>query len=525
MTLTRRDLLKMSVLGGAALALPLERTVSAQSASTGRIATSQLPKPFTVPFSVPPVLAPFRTDATTDYYNVSMQPLLAEVLPGLKTPMWGYNGLVPGPTVKVSQGRRTVMRHVNNLPGSHPVLQYTPWTSVHLHGSPSLPQYDGYASDITNPGQYKDYHYPNTQTARTMWYHDHGVHHTAENVLMGLAAQYQLIDPLEQSLPIPHGDYDVPLIVSDAMFNADGSLLFDNHDESGMFGDVILVNGRPWPVMKVQRRKYRFRLLNASISRSYKWSLDSGGPMVVIATDAGLMPYPQPVFSFRQGMAERYEIVIDFSKYPVGRRVVLKNTSPPNNINYTNIDKVMAFDVVGDAFDSANNTIPDALNPTNPVMALTEQDAIRTRRLDMVREHGRWTINGHTWDDVVKSNFTLTEASPNNGDVELWEIRNPSGGWFHPVHIHLIDFKILDRNGRPPMPHERGPKDVVYVGENETVRVLARFEGCGKYMIHCHNLVHEDHDMMSQFEVLDASKVGPGPLSEPGVPLPESGPL
>jgi spore coat protein A, manganese oxidase len=399
------------------------------------------------------------------------------------------------------------------------VLRYTPWTSVHLHGSASSPEFDGYASDITNPGQYKDYHYPNFQAGRTLWYHDHGLHHTAENVQMGLAAQYHLHDPLEASLPIPKGEYDVPLIVSDAMFNADGSLLFDNHSESGMYGDVILVNGRPWPAMKVKRRKYRFRLLNASISRSYSWSLDSGDPMTVIATDGGFTPYPQPVRSFRQGMAERYEIIIDFAKYPAGRRVTMLNGSPPNNINYTNTNKVMAFDVVGDDFDPSDNAIPAALNPGNPVMALTESQAVQKRRIDLVRTNGNWTINGHTWDDVVKSKFSLTEASPHNGDVELWEIRNSSGGWFHPVHIHLIDFKVLDRNGKPPMPHELGPKDVVYVGENETVRVLARFEGRGKYMIHCHNLVHEDHDMMSQFEVRDDGESDP--LGDPCKMLPE----
>jgi FtsP/CotA-like multicopper oxidase with cupredoxin domain len=340
---------------------------------------------------------------------------------------------------------------------------------------------------------------------------------------MGLAAQYHLTDPLEQSLPIPHGEFDVPLIVSDAMFATDGQLYFDNHDESGMFGDVVLVNGVPWPVMKVKRRRYRFRLLNASISRSYRWSLDSGDPVVVIATDGGLMPEPQRVKSFRQGMAERYEVVVDFSRYPVGRRVVLGNSSPKNNIDYDNTNKVMAFDVVGDDFDPADNAVPDQLNPTNPVMALTAGDAVRTRRLDLVRKNSQWTINGHTWDDVVRSRFALVEANPAEGDVEVWEIRNSSGGWFHPVHIHLVDFRVLDRNGVAPMAHELGPKDVVYVGENETVRVVMRFEGRGKYMIHCHNLVHEDHDMMSQFEVVAGESTDP--MSDPCRSLPEDGEL
>ena len=191
-SLSRRDLVKLSVLGGAAVALPLERSVSGASALTNRIASSRLPAPFTTPFAVPPLISPVRSDEATgtDFYRITMKPTLVEIVPGLSTQMWGYNGLVPGPTFRIQQGRKTVVRQINNLPPVHPVLKYVPYTSVHLHGSVSLPQYDGYASDITNPGEYKDYHYPNTQHARTLWYHDHGVHHTAENVSMGLAGQY-----------------------------------------------------------------------------------------------------------------------------------------------------------------------------------------------------------------------------------------------------------------------------------------------------------------------------------------------
>ena len=392
-----------------------------------------------MPFAIPPVLAPYKSYGLTDHYRVEMKPFMGDILPGFKTPLWGYNGMFPGPTVSVEQGRKAVMRHINNLPARHPVLKYAPWTSVHLHGSASKPQFDGYASDVTNPGQYKDYEYPNTQTARTLWYHDHGVHHTAENVLMGLAAQYHLHDPLERSLPIPHGEFDVPLIVTDAMFQPDGSLLWDNHDESGMFGDVILVNGRPWPLMQVKRRKYRFRLLNASVARSYSWSLDSGEPFTIIGTDAGLMPAPKVVKSFRQGMAERYEVVIDFSKYPVGRRVVLKNASPKNNINYTNTNKVMAFAVVGDDFDPTDNTVPDVLNPANAVMALSD-DRGRGARAGWTsyRSNGKFTINGHTWDDVVASGHSLVEGEPGRrrrrdlGDPQPVRWLVPPGA--HPPH-------------------------------------------------------------------------------------------
>jgi FtsP/CotA-like multicopper oxidase with cupredoxin domain len=319
---------------------------------------------------------------------------------------------------------------------------------------------------------------------------------------MGLVGQYHMHDDVELGLPIPHGRYDVPLIVQDQLFQSNGELLWDDHSESGFYGDVVLVNGRPWPAMPVERRKYRFRILNASVSRSYEWALDTGDAFTVIGTDAGLMPAPQQTTSFRHGMAERYEVVIDFAKYRPGQRVVLRNLMPPNNIDYDTVANVMAFDVVGDATDLSNNSVPDVLNPNPAVMGLQAADAKVTRRFAFERKQGQWTINGQTWANVIDSGYRQVVANPAAGDVEIWELQNQGGGWFHPVHIHLVDGKMLDRNGRPPMPHERGAKDVYYVGENETVRTIMRFTPqVGRYMMHCHNLVHEDHDMMVQFEV------------------------
>jgi FtsP/CotA-like multicopper oxidase with cupredoxin domain len=244
--------------------------------------------------------------------------------------------------------------------------------------------------------------------------------------------------------------------------------------------------------------------------------------MTVIGTDGGLVPTPIPVTTFRHGVAERYEVVIDFAKYPVGTRIVLRNGNIENDINFTNTNKVMAFDVVGDSFDPSGNLIPDVLDPTQPAMLVNESDSIRTRTMEFVRDDGQWTINGGTWDDVIASNFTKVLASPHTNDVEVWTLVNESGGWHHPAHIHFIDFRILSRNGRPPQPQERGAKDVVYLGEGESVRVLIKFdEGRGKYMEHCHNLVHEDHDMMGQFNIVDPNRASDDPFSAPAQTLPE----
>ncbi len=525
MKLSRRDLLKAGVFAGAATALPLQRFVSGADSLATRMPASKLPRPFSSTFRRPSVITPSISTATTDYYDITMRAAQVEILPGYQTVAYTYNGQVPGPTIRVDQGRQVVVRQANQLPAMHDRLGYEPWTSVHLHGSASLPQFDGYASDITRPGEFKDYQYPNAQPARTLWYHDHGVHHTAQNAYQGLAAMYLMSDPLERSLGLPSGEFDVPLMISDAMFHSDGQFLFSLDDESGMWGDVMLVNGVPWPTMDVKPRKYRFRVLNCSISRSLNWRLSNGAPFHVIATDGGLTAAPIQVTNIRHAGAERYEVVIDFAKYKPGTLIQLLNNSPKNNRDDTNTNRIMQFRVVSGSFPTADDNLPSVLNPNNPVMALEESQAVNRRRFRFERKNSQWTINGKTWKDVEDSGYRYTVAQPLKDSVEVWTLENSSGGWFHPVHIHLVDFKILDRNGRPPHPWERGPKDVAYVGENETVRVLVRFEGRGKYMMHCHNLVHEDHDMMAQFEVVDPSMPGDDPMGTPARPLDQMGPL
>ncbi len=488
-------------------ALPWGGTVLADTAS--RLSPAHMPQPFQTRFVTPPVLRPLRTvrapdGALVDVFEVVERQGVLHILPGgLPTRVWGYNGIVPGPTIKVRTGHRSILRVRNHLPPTHPTLGYPFGTSVHLHGSPSLPQYDGYASDLTFPGFFKDYHYPNSQTATTLWYHDHAVHHTAENAYSGMAAQYHIHDPHEMRL-LPQGEFDVPLTIRDALFAADGSLAYDDNSGSGLFGDVILVNGRPWPVMRVRRRVYRFRFLTAAISRSFRFQLGNGDPVTVVATDGGLMPRSQTITQWRQGTAERYEVLIDFRRYRPGDRVILRNLSNPNNVDYKHTDTVMAFDVTNAPVDKSDptwNRIP--AHPFQPaVFDISEADVVNHRQLRFERDSDQWTINGLTWQNVIDSNFQETLARPKLNAVEVWEIQNDSGDWFHPVHIHLIEFRILDRNGNPPFDYELGPKDTVYTGEDETVHVLMRFgPHKGRYMVHCHNLVHEDHDMMNQFGV------------------------
>jgi len=515
---SRRDALKLgglAAVGGAGLALPFGRSVSGSSASL--LPASKLPKPFQVPFQRLGVLTPTaglnKWGQAADLYDITARAGTANIVPGMATPVLGYDGLVPAKQIKVRQGRPVQMTMHNKLPGKHPTFGTPMHISTHLHGSASLPQYDGYASDVTLPGQKKVYQYPNFQPARTLWYHDHGVHYTAQNAYSGLASQYHLHDEQEEYL-LPQGSYDVGITLSDIEFQANGSQLYDDRSQSGLWGDVILVNGLPWPVMKVKRKIYRFRFLVASISRSYRPRLSTGDPMYVVATDGGLMPKAQQVTEWRQGSAERYEVLIDFRKYQVGQTVVLNNLSNPNNRDYDNTNKIMRFDVVADGDlppdvpgkDRTLGSIPTILDTkyTADVMDLVEKPGMKVEKIAVQHDGGIWNLNGRTWHDVIEKNYSYKEglAHPDLNETQIWEIQNRSGGWYHPVHIHLVDFKILSRNGKAPFAWEKGPKDVVYVGEGETVRLIMKFQHHrGRYMVHCHNLVHEDTDMMHQFSV------------------------
>ena len=511
MKISRRDALKLgglAAVGTAGLSLPLGQSVSGGTPSL--LATRNMPKPYAAAFRRVDVQVPYRTEVDEHgpvaYYDNEAKAGSAAIVPGLTTPVLGYDGLVPGKRIDVEQGTRIVLTMHNKLPAAHPDFKTPMHISTHLHGSASLPQYDGYASDVTQVGEKKTYHYPNFQPARTLWYHDHGVHFTSQNAYSGLATQYHLHDATERAL-LPQGEYDVAITLSDMMFQANGTQLFDDRSHSGLWGDVILANGAPWPVMKVKKRIYRFRFLNASISRSYRPTTVPAAPTYVVATDGWLMPKSQNVTSWRHGSAERYEVLIDFSGFKAGQRVELRNLSNPNNRDFDNTGKIMAFDVVDDPYDTSDPTakvVPGALNPESDVMALKAADATKVRNIRVEKSDatGEWMLNGQTWEDVVNSKFTAVLGNPGLGDTEIWDIENKSSGWFHPLHIHLIDFKVLSRNGLAPFPYELGPKDVVYIGEGEKVRLLMKFgPNTGKYMVHCHNLVHEDHDMMHQFSV------------------------
>ncbi|KAH6660978.1 Cupredoxin [Truncatella angustata] len=462
------------------------------------------------PLPIPPVKSPKMTitnpvtNKQIDYYEVNIQPFQRQIYPNKgKTNLVGYDGIAPGPTFLVEKGRETVVRFINNakLP-----------SSVHLHGSPSRAPFDGWAEDTTQPNQYKDYYYPNSQSARTLWYHDHAMDVTAVNAYFGQAGAYLIHDPAEDGLGLPsgYGTYDVPLILSSKQYNSDGTLVSPAGETNSLFGDVVHVNGQPWPFFKVEPRKYRLRFLNAAVSRSFNLYFERQAaagtriPFQVIASDSGLLSGPAPADKLSISMAERYEVVFDFTNYK-GQNITLRSDARVGaDIPYLNTDKVMQF-VVSNAAVADASTVPTKLRdvPTLPVKSTVAQ------RFRFERSNGGWLINGVGFSDVA--NRVL--AKPPQGTIEVWELENTSGGWTHPVHVHLVDFKVLKRTGganRGVLNYEAsGLKDVVWLDRGETVTVEAQYAPWdGLYMFHCHNLVHEDHEMMAALNVTALSDFG-----------------
>jgi spore coat protein A, manganese oxidase len=529
MKLTRRHFLKVA--GGAAFGLlgacggesgSSSGGRSMPDGSTGALLRSAAPPPtpFSVPLPIPPVLAPVRRDATTDYYELTQRSARLAILPGLATEVWGYDGLFPGPTIEARRGRRVVVRHRNTLAVP---------TVVHLHGAVAPPDHDGYPTDLLLPeggwsgGGHghaaqgavshgsREYSYPNDQPAATLWYHDHRMDFTGPQVYRGLAGFHLIRDDAESALPLPAGERDIPLMICDRAFAADGAFMYPSIDPSlggapgvtddfraGVLGDVNLVNGAPWPVLEVTNTRYRFRILNASNARNYRLVLDpppaEGAAFVQIGSDAGLLGHPIAHDRIEIAPAERFEVVVDFAAYPVGTQVTLVNRFVDGPLA-----NVMRFHVVRAARDDSG--VPAELVAFE---ALPREAAVATREFNFAQDGAddMWTINGEVFDPG------RIDASPSLGTTEIWRI---TSGQDHPFHLHLAHFQVLRRGRRvfgaggagQPGPYDAGWKDTVYVPSSEQVEVIARFAGYrGKYVFHCHNLEHEDMMMMANFEVV-----------------------
>jgi FtsP/CotA-like multicopper oxidase with cupredoxin domain len=436
---------------------------------------------------VPPALRPTTTDDTTDYFEITQRVDSIEIFPGTRTPIWGYEGRFPGPTIHARRGRTAIVCQTNHL---------TVPTVVHLHGGAVPADSDGFPTDIIAPGESRTYVYPNDQPAATLWYHDHAMHHTGRNVYMGLAGLYLIHDDEEDALQLPSGEFDIPLLIQNRALNSAGRIKYNGERNLGATGDIVLVNGVPWPRMAVCARKYRFRVVNGANATVYRLALSTGRPLAQIATDLGFLPTPVESACIPLAMSERMEFVVDFAPYPIGTRVILRNLADDGPQG-----EIMCFDVV--CAERDNSELPSRLTS---VERIPVEKALRTREFifsggPSFPPAARWTINGMDFEPA------RAIATPRMGDIEIWRFVNRRRfgilGMVHPVHVHLVRFQIVDRNSGPPDLHETGWKDTVAVSPGQEVRIITKFEGYrGRYLMHCHNLEHEDHNMMARYDVI-----------------------
>jgi len=290
------------------------------------------------------------------------------------------------------------------------------------------------------------------------------------------------------------------LLFADKRFDANGQLFFDQFDLNGFIGDKFTVNGKIQPFFKVARRKYRLRLLNAGPARFYEFFLSNGQSFVQISNDGNLLPQPLTRTSIRLGVAERADVIADFSQVPLGTQLFLQNrlkqTSGRGPATRDAIESpgtsVLRFDVERNAADPSQ--VPATLRALPPYNV---NEAVATRTFNFQNQNGAWTINNKFFDANVPR-FTVKK-----GTAEVWVLKNSFGDWSHPIHIHFEEFQIVSRNGGAPPANEVARKDVVRLAPNEEVKIFMRFRDfTGRYVMHCHNAIHEDHGMMLRFDIV-----------------------
>jgi FtsP/CotA-like multicopper oxidase with cupredoxin domain len=527
--------------------------------------------------------------------DVSMEPLhpgfrFHPALPEIHSDkVWTWNGRLPPPLVIGRYGEPIVYRNHNRLPNSNAENGGFGRNTIttHYHNGHTPAESDGFANAFFYPGQYYDYRWPLVlaghdtinvdatdpragapddhggitkvrgdwrEIESTMWFHDHMLDFTAQNVYKGNAAMFNLYSSVDRgdesindgvNLRLPSGygngktwanlDYDVNLMVAEKALDPSGQMFFDIFQLDGFVGDMMTVNFAYKPFFEVERRKYRFRILNASVSRFFKICLSDGSPFTWIANDGNLFTKPLTVNQLdEQGIAERYDIMVDFSKYKVGDKLWLVNLCEHQDGKKPSADRTLADALGGKSQDPcvgkflefrvARDTPvgkPDlSVIPAQMIPLPDRVPVVRQRRFEFGRSGGAedkpWTIkvdNGA----ASPANMSNISAAPKPGTAEIWTLVNGGGGWDHPVHIHFEEGQTLSRNGKTPPDWERfGRKDVYRLRPSGTVQLYMQFrEFAGTFMEHCHNTQHEDHAMLLRWDINGGATPLPTPIPSP----------
>ncbi len=506
------------------------------------------------PLPLPAKLTPSRTGKDGSLYHVRMMEFKRKMHSQLPpTRLWGFEGQYPGPSFDVFRGKPIEVRWENNLPVQHifgvdhhihGAMAPTPEvrTVPHLHGARTSSESDGLPEKWFTPGKTANYHYPNTQAAATLWYHDHAVGITRLNVYAGLSGFYFLRDEEELAMGLPSGEYEIPLLLQDRSLDEQGQLIYTPTHEDGVklppgtwgpeyFGELPVVNGTLYPYLEVEPRPYRLRVLNGSNSRFLNVFLNTAKhptdiPNLVnfhqIGTDGGFLPKPVQLNKLLMGPAERADLIVDFTGLE-GKTVTLSNNG---SAPYPGWDMMMMIHPPLYEWMQFRVTRPKAANakafslpagiafePLKETAAVKTRDFTLSEKLDAQGHSLGVRINEKGYDDPVTEIVKL-------GTTEKWRFINTTDD-AHPMHLHLVQFQVLQRQGynlpafettgqlqfvgnpRPPAPNEAGWKDTAIVNPRDVLTILARFEGfTGRYVFHCHMLEHEDNDMMRPYEVV-----------------------
>jgi spore coat protein A len=486
---------------------------------------------FVDPLPIPPIAKPSGLrpvpgqKGKAPHYRVAMQQIERQLHRDLPaTRLWCCGGSVPGPTFETRSGEGLSIEWANELPTKHFLpIDHTLHGAeasnpevrgiVHVHGAKAPPESDGYPEDWYVPGKSRTYFYPNRQDAAMLWYHDHTMGINRLNTYAGMFGLFIVRDEVEEALDLPKGAYEIPLVIYDRLLRQDGALDYLTSGDAErpwvpeVFGNVMLVNGKAFPFLDVEPRKYRFRVLNAANGRFFNLSLANEQAFHQIGSDQGLLPAPVPIQRTMLAPGERADWIVDFSGRS-GQRIILQSYPFP----------ILQFRV-GPARSADTGGLPAALRP---VPKTPESVAVRTRPLALIEEK---TMKGESMAMLLNNtpwHMPVTE-NPVIDSTEIWSFINTTDD-SHPIHLHLVRFQILDRRNfetfiyqttgeirftgpvTPPDPEEAGWKDTVRAHPQMVTRIIVKFEGyVGRYVWHCHVLEHEDNEMMRPYDVI------PGP--------------
>ncbi|MFD3701695.1 multicopper oxidase family protein [Nocardia sp. NPDC058658] len=450
----------------------------------------------TRPLPIPP-LAPSRVGSDgVRRFTLRVQTGVTEMVRGSETPTWGFSGSVLGPTVRARRGEKVAFTITNDLPEA---------TSVHWHGMHLPAKFDGGPHQMIAPGAVWEPAWTIQQQAATLWYHPHPHGATEKHVNRGLSGLFLIDDDEANALDLPkdYGVDDIPLVIQDRRFHADGNLNETDTTDMGLLGDTIITNGIADAHLPVTTERVRLRILNGSSGRLYNLSFADGREFQLIAGDGGLLTKPVALTEIQLSPGERAELVITVR---AGENVTLRSLPITERRGVDNVAEY-GFD---DTFDILTLRATDSLRASAavpasliPMRALAAANTPPTRSFEL-----QWFMINNRRMDMNRIDMTIPVDT-----TEVWTVRNKDN-WPHNFHVHDVQFQILAIDGNPPPPALSGWKDTVYTTPDVTYTLAMHFadhtDPTYPYMFHCHLLHHEDKGMMGQFLVL-----GPGQQPAP----------